>query len=345
MRAPGLRPPPGISGLGRLRRWLARLLLVLVGGALPLIAIEGAMRLHAAHVLVRSPYRLADEPRRNFVRKPHADAETNALGFRDRERDLRKAPGGVRIVVLGDSVTYGHGIALEDRFTHQLEQLLGQNGARVEVVNLGMPQYSTVQEVATFEAIGIDLAPDLVIVAYVLNDPNPEGMINDYFFRERAPSRALAWLERRTRWWRRAVRVLPGCRGHDYYSRIHCNADHWAASEAAFDRLAQLTRASGCPVLLVVFPLLDADPQASFASYRWLDAHRQVIEAAQRRGFATLDLLPALAPYRPAELQVHPDDVLHPNARGHRITAAAIGRALMDSGLVRPRVSHRSAPP
>lgn len=327
------------------RRWVGRLLLVLAGIALPLLAIEVAMSIHASGVRARSPYRLAADPRLNFEVKPHADSETNRLGFRDREREGRKAPGTLRIVVVGDSVTFGHGIAVQDRYANRLEALLGQDGRRVEVVNLGRRQYATTQEVALFETVGIHFAPDLVIVAYVLNDPNPDGLTNDFFHRERAPSRAWAWLANRTRRWWYRPRLLPGCRATDYWSRIHCDAQKWAASEAAFARLAALSRERGFPVLLVIFPLLDRDPHASFATYRWRDTHRQVDEAARRHGFATLDLLADFAPYRPAALQVAPHDELHPNALGNRIAAQAIFRTLQATDLLDAGRSPGQRPP
>lgn len=302
------------------------------------------MRLYAAYALTVLRFRLADDPQVNFEIRPHAGAEINALGFRDREHDVSAAPGVVRIVVLGDSVTYGSEVAFDDRYANRLEVLLTQGGARVEVVNLGRAQYSTAQEVAVFEAVGVRLRPDLVILAYVLNDPTPDGRTNDFFHRLRAPSHALAWLAARTRRWWARPRLLPGCRGHDYYSRMHCDADKWAASEAALDRLARWSRERGVPVLVVIFPLLDLDPRASFDSYRWRDIHRQVTEAATRRGFATLDLLPAFATHRPADLRVAPNDDLHPNALGNQIAAEAIARALADAGLVGPSRSDRSPP-
>lgn len=320
--------------MGGAHHWGARLLLVLVGVGGALLAIELGLRLHAVGVLARTPYRLSSDARRLFEVKPHADAETNALGFRDREREARKAPGVLRIVVLGDSVTLGHGVAVAERFTERLEVLLGQHGRRVEVVNLGQRQYTTAQEAAVFETIGSALAPDLLIIAYVLNDPTADGHTNAFFRRQQASLQLWPWLvERSRRWWYRP-RLLPDCRAHDYYSRMHCDADRWAASEAALDHLAARARAMHLPVLLVIFPLLERHPEASFASYPWRETHRQVGDAARRRGFTTLDLLPAFAAARPAELRAKPLDELHPNALGHRLAAEAIGRTLLDTNLL-----------
>lgn len=328
--------------------WPARGALGLLGVGLAFAAVELGMRLHARRVLASLPYRLAEDPRLGFVGMPNGEPGMNRLGFRDREHDLAKAPGAVRIVVLGDSVTYGVEVPIGDRYTSRLEARLREQDGRVEVVNLGQRQYSTGQEVAVFEHLGAALAPDLLILAYVLNDPIADHGKNEFFRRQRSVSRTWAWLERRlgSPW----SQSMPGCAPHDYYSRLHCDADLWAASEASLDRLAELTAAIGCPVLVVIFPLLERDPDASFASYRWRQTHRQVAEAARRRGFGILDLLPTFAGHRPVELKVETPDELHPNALGHRLAADAIADAVLAAGLppsarpIRPRPSSPPAP-
>ena len=52
-------------------------------------------------------------------------ARTNSLGFRDnREYALPKVKGTFRILVLGDSVTFGHGALYETSYPYLLEQRL-----------------------------------------------------------------------------------------------------------------------------------------------------------------------------------------------------------------------------
>jgi hypothetical protein len=75
----------------------------------------------------------------------------NSLGFRDRkDYPLDKAPNTFRIIVLGDSVTFGHGTLDETTYPHLLEQQLRAWRPNVnwEVWNLGVPGYNTGQELA-----------------------------------------------------------------------------------------------------------------------------------------------------------------------------------------------------
>jgi hypothetical protein len=97
----------------------------------------------------------------------------NALGFRDdREYALVKKPGTFRIIVLGDSVTFGHGALSNTTYPYLLEQRLKQwrPGVNWEVWNLGVPGYNTTQELKYLQRVGDSYRPDLVIVGFYEND-------------------------------------------------------------------------------------------------------------------------------------------------------------------------------
>ena len=97
----------------------------------------------------------------------------NQLGFRDdREYSLTKAPGVFRILVLGDSVTFGHGCAFKETWPYLLNERLRQWNHTVnwQVWNLGVPGYDTVLELRTLKELGPSYHPDLVIVGFYEND-------------------------------------------------------------------------------------------------------------------------------------------------------------------------------
>jgi hypothetical protein len=98
---------------------------------------------------------------------------TNSLGFRDsREYALSKAPNTFRIIVLGDSVTFGHGSIYEHTYPLLLEQRLRAWRPSVDwqVWNLGVPGYDSAQELSTLLGDGPRYQPDLVIVGFLEND-------------------------------------------------------------------------------------------------------------------------------------------------------------------------------
>ena len=97
----------------------------------------------------------------------------NNLGFRDgRDYALSKGPRTFRILMLGDSVTFGHSSVYEHTYPYLLEQRLKRWRPDVDwqVWNAAVPGYNTSQELAHLKEIGPPFAPDLVVVGFFEND-------------------------------------------------------------------------------------------------------------------------------------------------------------------------------
>lgn len=86
----------------------------------------------------------------------------NSKGLRDDETTYEKPEGVFRIVVLGDSRTFGFGVPIEKHFTTKLEGYYNN----VEVINMGVSGYGVDQELLFLQIEGLRYQPDLVI-AYV----------------------------------------------------------------------------------------------------------------------------------------------------------------------------------
>ncbi len=97
----------------------------------------------------------------------------NRLELRDpREYDLAKHANTFRILVLGDSVTFGHGSVYEHTYPYLLEQRLKAWRPSIDwqVWNAGVPGYNTSQELAHLLEVGDRFRPDLVVVGFFDND-------------------------------------------------------------------------------------------------------------------------------------------------------------------------------
>jgi hypothetical protein len=97
----------------------------------------------------------------------------NSLELRDaREYDLEKGPRTFRILVLGDSVTFGHGSVAEHAYPFLLEQQLEawRRDVDWQVWNAAVPGYNTSQELAHLLEVGPRFRPDLVVVGFFAND-------------------------------------------------------------------------------------------------------------------------------------------------------------------------------
>jgi hypothetical protein len=115
----------------------------------------------------------------------------NARGLRDRDHPYAKPSGTQRILVLGDSYTWGFDVADSEVFSEILEENL-RAGQPVEVINTGVSGWGTDQEYLFFMDEGVKYDPDLVVLAfYVLNDFNENTVSQQHghnkpFFRDTA---------------------------------------------------------------------------------------------------------------------------------------------------------------
>lgn len=101
------------------------------------------------------------------------ETKINSCGMRSPEREAVKSPTTYRIALLGDSFAFGWGVEYQESFAHQLEVILNEAGEgkiKVEVLNFGVPGYSTFQEVAKFQELGDDFDIDAALVYFVEND-------------------------------------------------------------------------------------------------------------------------------------------------------------------------------
>jgi len=105
--------------------------------------------------------------------KPNAQATTNTVGYeveykinskrlRDDETSYVKPNGIFRIVLVGDSNTFGFGVPIEKHFSKLLEGYF----KNVEVINMGVAGFGVDQELLMLQYEGMKYQPDLVL-AYV----------------------------------------------------------------------------------------------------------------------------------------------------------------------------------
>ena len=175
------RPPPRLGG--RVKRVVFSVATIVLGLATGLLLLEIVLRIAGVDpmgeftvgrdVLLRE----SDDPELAYELRPGAEGvawrtpiRINSAGFRDREYEREKPPGTTRIAFLGDSITFGNSLHPEERFTDRLEARYREDGRPVDVLNLGVGGYSTLEEVVFFERVGLPFDPDLAVLVYCLND-------------------------------------------------------------------------------------------------------------------------------------------------------------------------------
>ncbi|MCI0398743.1 MAG: SGNH/GDSL hydrolase family protein [Chloroflexi bacterium] len=99
--------------------------------------------------------------------------EINSRGLRDQETAYEKELGQQRILFLGDSLTAGMQVPLEDTFSKILEQQLNNAGGNNDwmVINAAVNGYGTDNELLFFRQEASKYQPDIVILGvYLAND-------------------------------------------------------------------------------------------------------------------------------------------------------------------------------
>ena len=184
-----------------LKRVLPRLALVLGALLLPLLALEIVARHwldplageylrraspNEANCLVRSGLLgLELAPLCKGTTVSQETIETNELGLRD---SPVREDGARRILAIGDSCTYGWGVAQSDAYPQRLQTLLQRRfGAeRYRVINAGVPGFTSYHGLLYLRERGLALHPEIVIFGYGFNDFWLAGNIEE----------ALAWNRR-----------------------------------------------------------------------------------------------------------------------------------------------------
>jgi lysophospholipase L1-like esterase len=257
-----------------------------------------------------------------------APATTNAQGFRGPAWSPERLGAARRVLCLGDSTTFGYGVADAETFPRQLE---GELGTGVAVFNGGVPGYGTLQELALAPELLAKVRPQVVVLTWLPNDvlegrDGPEvEIIDGYLVANRK-----RYEKRRRRWagegihgsaLYRFVRAKVRARSHSF--------EGWEASLGEPDleqtrreisQLAALARGSGARFLLVLLPRREELESASDCSHY-----------ERMRAWAAASKLPCVDLFQawrgdPPDNDAHylPRDGVHLKGAGYRRLAVAV---------------------
>jgi lysophospholipase L1-like esterase len=324
---PGETPPSGRPSV------LLNIVLLAFAILLGCVAMEVALRVIFAHSLDFSMEmwkyavklkRPVANPDLSFAHAPNRSAflmgvpvSINSEGLRDREFSLEKPPGVYRVMMLGDSTTFGWGVKEEDTAAKFLERKLnaslpaGYN--RAEVMNTGVGNYDTVQEVTYYETIGWKYHPDLVVLVFFINDPEPVPLEKKGLLIDR--SYLIAFATNRIDGVMRHAGVRPEWK--TYYASLY-NDDHpgFQACKKALLNLANSTRSHDAKLLVAILPELH---QINNDSYPFKAAHQKIKDAIAAENVPVLELIDGLKDHGPEEnLWVTALDD-HPNAKANNL--------------------------
>lgn len=232
----------------------------------------------------------------------------NTWGFREREFELIKPDGVCRIAVIGDSFTFGQGIAEEDRFTNLLEKYLNKGKNRYEVLNFSKPGTETIDHIVILKDVVLKAKPDFIILQWYFNDveghdrkwrrksvqllpfKNLRSTLHSYLY----PSSALYYLINQ-QWI-----LLQDRLGHsgNYIDHLLMRFEDPVSPdsikyEQTLKRFIDLCKEREIPLGIVLFPHSPVLGKAYPLDY----LHSRVLKICNQEGIPCIDLSYTFAPY------------------------------------------------
>jgi hypothetical protein len=281
------------------------------------------------------------------------DVRVNQLGLRGPEVSPVPAPGVRRVLALGDSATFGEGLAEADAFPPQLErELRARTGERWEVLNSGVQGYNTADELGLLVTRGLALAPEAVVVGFNLNDFDYGPVINSLgiLTRDRgtragtwSPANlsefylVLRWLavmrqNAFVRWSSNDVPLDPPGKGFSDFDRAvstmrkryyaQPNDDRWQTMVDALDGLGRVAREHRLRLIVAIIP--DGDQLESPEPAPL--PQRKLLAICADANLDCLDLYPTFIAAGATDLYL---DIMHPNAKGQTVIAKTLADRLL----------------
>jgi lysophospholipase L1-like esterase len=305
------------------RSLIFRLLALAVAVLVALLVAEVVLRLAPRRTVVNT-----------IVEERPGTFDVGVPDFRDRRPRMKKRENTFRIVILGDSYTWGSGVYAGDAYPQRLERRMSSvlTDLRAEVISWSQPGWNSTEAWQSLEPRLDLMTPDLVVVGYCLNDAESssrkerEAIRREYGLDAwRRPVKSRGWLERRSALASRVLDAWRNVRSRSrldaYYHGLYRDGSGWIEARATFREMRDELEARGIQLLIVIHPVFDSQLDHR---YRYRDIHESVVREAQELEIPVLDLLPHYRGIDVRRLAVAPFTDAHPSELAHRIGADRI---------------------
>jgi len=256
-----------------------------------------------------------------------------------------KEPHIFRILTLGDSLTWGDKVRSDsDVWPYVLEHKLKKTKADIEVINIAVMGFTTVNEFELLIRAGWAFDPDLIILQFCLNDPLPSGknftrVGEDWMYKTKnlvPVGRGHVFLSSHSYLYNfindRYKALQRNNSGKDYNMLYKDDFSGWKNSKAALKAINASAEKKGVKAVFVMFPSFVSGIQTK-DSYPYTHLHNKVTEVAKDSGFYVLDMLDKyIAEGKDFEYWRAIDG--HPNEAAHELAAEAIKEIILKENLI-----------
>lgn len=262
-------------------------------------------------------------------RYSHKKIKVNSNGLRDDDIPYERENDNLRILVLGDSVTFGSGVNEDEIYTSYLETKLRSAGISADVINAGVSGYEFNQEKQFYDTEGYKYDPDYVFIAIVLNDiydadiPQIKENMRAFGYHDRPADTGVEKVIKQV--CRSCVLLYNFFYNYNdkYFMQIYSQWDDDVAFARYEERLTELQEnlsSQDKELVLIIFPYTQ-----QFENWKDAGTHPQerIKTLAAKQDIAVIDLLPYLDRVDYPSLYLYGDN-LHLNEEGNKVAAEGI---------------------
>jgi len=261
----------------------------------------------------------------------------NNEGVRDKDYLITKPGNTKRIIVLGDSYTFGSGVENKsDTYPKVLERKLNSEELvyNYEVLNFGISGLDSRREIEILKERALKYDPDLIIVGFVINDLNNVDSEIKTYNRLRLPfvGFALSGSSYLYHFLEETINKAAHNFGRRTYEEslveYYDSETNKAEFKIPFSELHEITEEEGIKAMIVVFPVF-----FKMNEYPFVNANNLMRSISLEKDFYFLDMLEFYKVHAQEELEVSSYNS-HPNEFAHNLAAEEIYRKLLEEGFV-----------
>jgi hypothetical protein len=214
------------------------------------------------------------KPNQNcYTKIDHKPVHINSQCTRGPEFDTAKPADTIRILSLGDSRTFGWGLAEAETYSGLLQQLLQERlgrTKRVEVINAGVNAWSYPQMLVYFREFGLKYRPDIAILAEAnlwtqFSEKNSPEFVRQFMSRVRlknclrhfAVYHFFIEVQLRSFYERHRTKFIPVDPKQDALFKEQQRADPDVLFRAAIEDLCRTAQNNGVKPVLLFLPTLN----------------------------------------------------------------------------------------
>ncbi|MDD2524551.1 MAG: SGNH/GDSL hydrolase family protein [Endomicrobiaceae bacterium] len=262
--------------------------------------------------------------------------KTNAQGFRDVDFKLNENPSNKLIIALGDSITFAGSVSNDKIYTKRLSKKIDEKETlyQYRVYNMGVDGYNIIQTAYNLKINGLKYKPDVVVFLYCLND-NDEHCSKEIYYAALSGSNKINKFLCRSKAYREVYKIIIEKLDKEnstnvakiYRKYANIELDNIKNDEIGFNLISELQKEYGFRCYVFIVPHFDNSKEKEmqknvknilkkYNNIKCIDLQENFIKVSE-------------------DFSIFREDIIHPNAYGHKLLADFIYSNLDQDGVLK----------